>query len=66
MKLRQSAVLLGFISTASAEETISVQLVQYRVGASLGSEVPFNVKPMGHDYAAELSFLVKGKGPRVV
>ena len=62
MKLRQSAVLLGFISTASAEETISVQLVQYRVGASLGSEVPFNVKPMGHDYGAELSFLVKGKG----
>ncbi|MFC7336184.1 hypothetical protein ACFQY0_03270 [Haloferula chungangensis] len=38
-----------------------VSLVQYQVGASLSDEVPFDVKPMGHKYGAQLAFLVKGE-----
>ncbi len=53
---------LGLAVSALAGEAPKVSLIQYRVGASLGDEIPFEVKPMGHEYGAQLAFLVKGEG----
>ncbi|MGB6219703.1 hypothetical protein [Haloferula sp.] len=53
-------IVPGLLTTALAEDPISVRLVQYQVGASLSDKVPFEVKPMGHKFGAELAFLVSG------
>jgi hypothetical protein len=59
MKVLLLAALLG--STCFAEETFAVRLVQCQIGRPLGDEVPFEVKPMGHDAGVKLSFLVTGE-----
>jgi hypothetical protein len=51
------ALVLPSVSAAEPE----VRLVQYQVGAALSDEVPFEVKPMGHQYGAILELLVSGE-----
>lgn len=62
MKTALFPIMLGLAGAVTAEDSFKVELVQYKVGSSLGDEVPFEVKPMGHKFGAELSFLVKGEG----
>jgi hypothetical protein len=45
----------------NAAEPITVTLAQCQVGMPLGEEVPFSVKPMGHEVGVKLSFLVRGE-----
>ena len=44
-----------------AEEAFEVRLIQCQIGKPLGDEVPFEVKPMGHDNGVKLSYLVTGE-----
>jgi hypothetical protein len=44
-----------------AEEAFEVRLIQCQIGKPLGDEVPFEVKPMGHDNGLKLSYLVTGE-----
>lgn len=54
-------LLLAFLPLALAAAPFEVNLVQSRVGRPLGDEVPFEVKPMGHEAGAEFSFLIRGE-----
>ncbi len=49
------------LSSLSAAEPFEVDLIQCQIGKPLGDDVPFDVKPMGHDAGAKFSFLVKGE-----
>lgn len=44
-----------------AQDAFEVRLIQCQIGKPLGDEVPFEVKPMGHDAGVKLSFLVTGQ-----
>lgn len=44
-----------------AEDAFDVRLILCQIGKPLGDEVPFEVKPMGHDDGVKLSFLVTGE-----
>jgi hypothetical protein len=52
---------LLFGAACSAEDAFDVRLILCQIGKPLGDEVPFEVKPMGHDAGVKLSFLVSGK-----
>jgi hypothetical protein len=56
----KSLLLLACLVAPLAAESFDVQLVQTRVGRPLGDEVPFEVKPMGHEPGVEFSFLIRG------
>lgn len=61
MKPKSSvAAALALVLPSVAAEP-EVRLVQYQVGAALSDEVPFEVKPMGHQYGAILELLVSGE-----
>lgn len=48
-------------SSCLAQDAFEVRLIQCQIGKPLGDEVPFEVKPMGHDAGVKLSFLVTGQ-----
>lgn len=52
---------LVLASPCLGEEAFDVRLIQCQIGKPLGDEVPFEVKPMGHDAGAKFSFLVTGE-----
>jgi hypothetical protein len=54
-----ASLLLG--ATCSAEDAFKVSLIQCQIGKPLGDEVPFEVKPMGHEAGVKLSFMVTGQ-----
>jgi hypothetical protein len=58
-RLLLASLLLG--ATCPAEDGFDVRLIQCQIGKPLGDEVPFEVKPMGHDAGVKLSFLVTGQ-----
>lgn len=58
-RLLLSSLLLGAV--CSADDAFDVRLILCQIGKPLGDEVPFEVKPMGHDAGVKLSFLVTGE-----
>jgi len=61
MKSKFLASLLFAPFALSAAEPFEVSLIQCQIGKPLGDDVPFDVKPMGHDAGAKFSFLVAGE-----
>jgi len=55
------ALSLSLASFALAAEPFHVSLLQVQVGRPAGEELPFDVKPMGYEPGAELSFMVRGE-----
>lgn len=58
-RLFLASLLLG--AACHAGDGFDVRLIQCQIGKPLGDEVPFEVKPMGHDAGVKLSFLVSGE-----
>ena len=54
-------VSLLLLQTVHAAEPFEVTLIQTRIGKPLGDDVPFDVKPMGHEPGVSFSFLVRGE-----
>lgn len=52
---------LVLASHCPAADAFDVRLIQCQIGKPLGDEVPFDVKPMGHDAGVKLAFLVTGE-----
>jgi hypothetical protein len=57
----KAVIALSLVPFVLAAEPFEISLLQLQAGRSLGEEIPFDVKPMGYEPGAELSFLARGE-----
>jgi len=57
----KAVIALALVPLVLNAGPFEVSLVQVQAGRPLGDEVPFDVKPMGHEPGAKLAFLVRGE-----
>ncbi|MEK7949895.1 hypothetical protein [Luteolibacter soli] len=57
----KAVIVLSLVPLVLTAGPFDVSLLQVQAGRPLGEDVPFEVKPMGYEPGAKLSFLVRGE-----